>query len=92
MILIYQSNADGKYISDTRLSPQIKVIDWPEELAPSILDDSTFTATLQFKMKGPDTLEVDFFKWDTDTHSSGYLPKADWELFNKQINKHTPIK
>jgi len=50
----------GQDYRNISLSPQIKVIDWPEELAPLILDDSTFTAKLWFKMKGPHKLEVGF--------------------------------
>jgi len=51
---------EGMNLRATQISPKIKVIGWPEELAPSILDDSTFTATLRFKMNGPDSLSVNF--------------------------------
>jgi hypothetical protein len=57
---LHKLNQDRREMSSTTLIPSVKYIDWPEELAPSILDDSTFTATLRFKMKGPDSLSVQF--------------------------------
>lgn len=89
-------NKIGREYRAIQLHPSIKVIDWPEELAPMLGYHATFTTTLDFKMHH-DTLVVGFHhEYDSPTiisgngdsiiHLGGSLV-IDTTLFSKHINK-----